>query len=651
MQAIESPSEYSLEEALAELDRVAPHAPLLALGQTVFWDEPLKAGVALAAKGRRRFVAGIHDTDYFAKLPGAPHQADRFKIVPHNDTTTKDLWSAAAEFSSLFGSETVVKRDALLGAGLRLRKVAEGRPQLLDAATEAWGWRAVVSLAENPPVSAEVALPSVLPELRKALVWAMDASLECTADHAREDAEAAARSLLEEFDAAATDAKTLSNFYQALLPKMLEFVAKQSVEAEITATTDLLRFNRQTSARARFDLVNLFLDPETAATATECYNAAVAGSEIYGLDRFGTGALPFDLVVPGHGRGTLRIGHRAIIIMTPNPLFINLAKPIRSVADLAEAIELKFGEGCTLIGKAVTLIGMLAREHVFVFHEGASSYVKASRQFHQSLIQKGIGFRWNPILRVRYGVWDALEECQTWLKLPEPLRGPFGASEICAPSFAARWKSVVEEQAALLKHLGTLKSPLELIRFLDGHAKGAWQRLSDEYQELHSRLQELEQQVQGLRTLRRSLYVDLRTARQARLMAEKAKGDHFRSAIFEQEPSSEALAERERLSAEVEAAIKHIDELRHRIRSLMREQTDAVRTPEVLKVHERRRAIEVEAELKRLSLIREAVVVSKGLAKSNHRPSAWWFPILCPDGGWFNETISKSRCYLEPLES
>ena len=151
---------HCFDQALKELDNLAPDAPLLALGQTVFWDEPMKSAVVLGLKrlgSEREFVAGVHDTDYFAKFV-SPDGQGGIKALPHNDTTTKSLWSAAGEFSALFGSETVVTKEALQKAGGKTGKVESERPGYLDEITEAWGWRGVVSLNKEAKITAEKAV-------------------------------------------------------------------------------------------------------------------------------------------------------------------------------------------------------------------------------------------------------------------------------------------------------------------------------------------------------------------------------------------------------------------------------------------------------------------------------------------------------------
>ncbi|MEQ1821418.1 MAG: hypothetical protein ABL949_02810 [Fimbriimonadaceae bacterium] len=632
--------------SLAELDRVAPNAPLLALGQTIFWDEPMKAGVA--ALSNRKFLAGIHDTDYFAKLPG--NKGSGFKLVAHNDTTTKGLWSAAAEFSALFGSETVVTREMFLQHGLRMEKVLKGRPNILDHETEAFGWRGLVALSDQVPITAELDLESVRVPLRAAFEWAIESTLDCISEPDRVVARSRGDTLLTYFDEAANKAATLADLYERLVPQIYAFVSGEEVAIAATRTTELLKFNKQTSSSPRFDLVEMFLNPETRDIARRAYDHAVAGSEIYQLDRFMSGAIPFELVVPGHGRGTVRVANRGIVVMTPTPLFISLKQPVNSVGEFAAAIESKFGPDCTLIGKAVTLIGMLSREFVFVFHEGASSYVKRSRVFHQELAKAGHRLRFNPILRIRYAVWDALAECRTWLKLPEPLQGPFGAEEICTPSFASRWREVQTEQASLLTKLAACRRPIDLIAFLRDHSGQSWKCLSQEYEQIHDRLADLDRTIECLRSKRRALYNDLRAVRQARVLAEEQKGQHWRAAIFDKDASDQDWAERKRLTLEVEKTVHSQAATENEIRHLMSRQRDVAREPSVLKDHQRRREIELEAELKRMKLIRRAVVASAGLAASNLRPSAWWFSVLCPDGGWFAETIRTAESYLEPLE-
>ncbi len=644
----------SLETALEELTTVAPGASLLALGQTVFWDEPMKAGIAVVAKRMgfpSKLVAGVHDTDYFAKLPSGQHKSGQYRALPHNDTTTRGLWSAAGEFSTLFGSETVITREMLHTLGVRIGKLAAARPSFLDQATEAWGWRGIVSLDEHAPITKDVPLRQFFKECQSTLDWALDSTVADIGGQGRDKAQELADELRTRIcDLSEPQSQTVSEFYQKILPTIYEFCANAPVEIETTATSQLLRFNVATCRSTRFQLLDKFINQATRRVACSAYDEAIHGSAgLYELARFGTGAIPFDLIIPGKGRGTIRLGSKGVVIMTATPQFLTLKKPLESVDQLAAAVEAKFGKDCILVGKAVTLIGMLAPEFVFVFHEGASSYVKHSRRMHQILEQAGLGIRMNPILRVRYDAWDALKVCCSWLRLPEPFQRAFGTEELCGPSFSGRWKDVVSEQEVLLASMSNLRRPIELIRFLDKTLGGSWKCLAEEYEGLHHKLAELQEKLGRIQTQRHGIYDEIRQLHRQRLTAEKAKGDHFRAEIYDKDPTDQALAKRATLTHEVDLVIHAGIEAQNRMRELRKQQHELVHDQEILQIHERRRSIELEAELKRLRLIRQAIISSKGLTRANQRPSAWWFRLVCPDGLWFKETIDSAECYLEPL--
>ena len=644
----------SIEATLGELAQVSNGAPLLALGQTVFWDEPMKAGVALAAAKvgyPSKLVAGIHDTDYFAKLPSGSHQKGSFKALPHNDTTTRGLWSAAGEFSTLFGSETVITRDMLHAAGVRISRLSSARPNFLDDATEAWGWKGIVSLDEHAPITRDVPLRQIFRECQSTFDWALDSTVEVLAGEGKRTARKLADDLRTRVcDLQDSGAHTVAEFYERLLPIFYEFCANRPVDIETTATSRLLRFNTESCRLPRFELLNLFVSQATRAVACSAYDEAIRGSAgLYELSRFGTGAIPFDMIIPGHGRGTIRLGTRGAVIMTSTPQFLSFKKPIDSIAELAEAVENKFGSDCVIVGKAVALIGMLAPEFVFVFHEGASSYVKHSRKMHQILAEMGFPIHMNPILRVRYDAWSALSVCCSWLRLPEPFQRPFGTEELCAPSFASRWREVGHEQEGLLKSLSALRRPIELIQYLDKTQGGNWKSLAEEYDRLHDRLDCLKNDLVAIRNQRYQIYDEIRSLRSSRVAAERAKGDHFRTVIFEKQPNQTDWDERQRLTAVVESVIHSMTEAENRMQDLRHRQNELVQDEEVKKIHVRRRSIELEAELKRLRLIRQAIISSRGLQRANLRPSAWWFRLVCPDGLWFRETIDSAECYLEPL--
>lgn len=644
----------SLEDALNELAKTSPTAPFLALGQTIFWDEPMKVGIAAASNKLgmgRKFIAGIHDTDYFAKVPGSRNHTGGFVTLAHNDTTTRGFWSAAGEFSALFGSETVVTREALQAAGLRSHALLQYDTKFLDSATEAWGWRGIASLDEHAPITADVKVKNIFPELRSAFDWALELSLQCIGGKGRAEAEILADQLRTLICDKADETETVSDLYESLLPSFYAFPLGEPAPVETARTSRLLQFNSETCLLPRFEILNLFINPETRNEAVDAYNSAIERSGLYGTSRFGTGAIPFDLVIPGLGRGTLRIGTRGVVIQTAKPQFLTISakEPLRDVCDLARLVEKKFGPNCAVVGKAVTLIGMLAREFVFVFHEGASSYVRFSRELHRKLARLGHPLSLNPILRIRYDAWGALTGSCSWLSLPEPFQQPFGTQEVCANSFSGRWRQVAAEQADLLQKLGNLRRPVELIRFLDLHYGGSWNTLATEYGDLNKGLNGLRERIETMRTSRAEMLHRRKALKSKLALTERAKGDHFRAAIFEKTPLEADLVRRRSYIADIENLKHEIAQIDNDIHRSIREQRDTVSAAAVLEQHAARRRIELEAELKRLRLIRNAVTSSKGLASANLRPSAWWFPLVCPKGDWFRKTWETAECYLEPL--
>ncbi|QYK56540.1 MAG: hypothetical protein KF733_03450 [Fimbriimonadaceae bacterium] len=638
---------------LRELEKIAPGAPFLALGQTVFWDEPMKAGVALASKrlgSGRRFIAGVHDTDYFAKF-AQKGSSGGFEALPHNDTTTKGIWSAAAEFSSLFGSETVVTRETLAHYGAKLGRIQAERPGYLDAATEAFGWRGVVALnAEQHRVTAEKQVGPLFGTLFATLQQTVRDSLACIAGPNRDPAgEAAERLLSLACEDADAPGLSLAHYYRRLLRPMYEFAANEAVDLETTTTTELLQFNSATAGLPRFEILSLFLAPESREAACRAYDEAVAVSETYSLERFGAGAIPFDLVIPGAGRGTLLIGTRGAVVLTPTPVAFSYKKRPGNAQELAALVEAKFGPDCTLVGKAVTLIGMLAQEFVFVFHEGASGYVQQSRHMHELLAASGYPLRLNPILRVGYEPWDALYDCCSWFRLPEPLRGPFGTVDLSANSFAARWREVGEKQRSLLFGLGQLRRPLELIRFLSTELRGSWSCLARQYESVNDEMGSVRASVAEIKAKRQAVVQGLKAATRRREEAERAKGRHWRDRIFEKDPTEADWEERERLTHGVADAMAEIARLRSEWRELVAAQEALVQSPQMADARRRRRDIALEAELARVKIVREAVVSTEGLEHAGKRPAAWWFPLVCPEGEWFRRTTSSAHYRLESL--
>ncbi len=625
----------SRRDTLAQIRQQFPHTSFLALGQSVFWDEPVKAVLLQVLEEEAlggTLVVGVHDTDYFAKANlRAKNGGDPFALIPHNGGSTRDLWSAAGEISALFGSETYPTRHEFVhhGVGFERAVKASGktRQDYLDEVTEAWGWRGLVYTGSRDLIVGQLPLREVGEGILQTLRWAFGETLKQIAPGCcQEEAERTAEALLErcrDFCSTHPDA-SLSDLYRTLLPRFHTLLlGKTPHNLEVTATSELLRFTPETASLPRFRFVDLFLNPHTRQTALDAYNAVMDGSGMYTLDRFGENALPFDVVLPDRGRGTLRLTPKVLFVETKKPVAIPLQTPVESIGALAKILHSRFGEKIILVGKAVSLVSMLAQEFIFVFNEEGSMYVTRTEAMNHRLREAGIALTMHPILRLKYRTWDALAEAGTGLQPAEHLAQTFRRNSLPASEFSERWKAVLEEQRTRLDTLKTLAKPREMLAYLQEHDPQAdWNALAEAYHGAQHTLKALRDTAAALQREVDALYRDLKTV----------KASLARDYATQSEP---LLAERRNLLARI-ARIKE--------ERLLLERGEAAAA-----ARRTRDDVLNQLELARVRLVRNALLTREGLTHTDHRPSFWWFPMVDSGGGWYRRLIETTEVYLQPL--
>ncbi len=664
--APDAPARASL--LLADIRARFPDSPFLALGQTVFWDEPVKAVLRCLLDEHGlggEMLVGVHDTDYFAKArvrrAGYGYSQDagasRFALMPHNDGTTKDLWSAAGEISTLFGSETFPGRHELIRCGVafeRLAKASEkGRQAFMDEVTEAWGWRGLVYTGSRDRIVNTLPLSEVGPAVLEMLEWGFDNAVcqvlpfccHCEARRVADTILGWCREYLSQHPDG-----YLTDLFQHCLPRLYELLMLRAPEGiEVSSTSRLLRFAPDTAHLPRFRFVHLFLDPTTRAAALNAYDEAVAGSEIYTLDKFGAGALPFDVIVPERGRGTLRVTDRVVFVETRQPVAIGLKRPISSIGELADVLCRKLGTEITLVGKAVSLVSMLAQEFIFVFNEEGSLYVRRTRKMNDLLREAGATLDMRPILRIRHHTWDSLAVGDSTLNLPEHMAAAFGRRTITAPEFAAEWQQVIAEQKALCSDLAQIRKPLHLLAFLsDRDPAGPWDEKREAYLSSKSALAGLRAEASLLQTRVADAYSLAEALGQRSQEIQRARGEHFRATA---EWTADERARREAFQMQLDAIATEKRDLYARISAWKDARFRIERGEMAQAARSALLAIENDAETARLKLVRSALLTADGLAHTNHRPSAWWLPMLDKSGAIFRQMVATTELYTEPLIS
>jgi len=650
---LSNPLPEGIAEVAAELRRL--DVPLVAFGQTLFWDEASKAVLRRVLDEHAPEVllfAGIHDSDYFSKLHGRGRGGEGFVVSGTDDWTRRSLWAAVAETTALFGAETPAEVAELHAAGVPLKHLAarapEGADSFLDAATAAYGWRGVVQLGAAEQIARDVRVAQVGSTLSELLEWGLNKTLGLLVDpeQRRRSEEQAAR-LLDRLSCALAEMSeaTVSELYQRLIGlHYADLLGYPSERIRPTATCDYLRFNRATWRQARFQPVQAFLCHRVGICARETYNDAVAGQGMYGLDQFGEGAIPFDLIVPGRGRGTLRVLEREVRAeFEAGPLSIPTEERVCLLEDLAARVEDAVGSEAAIAGKALLGPVMFCGEAVLVLHEGASAYVPRTRLWLSRLNSSCGSLRTYPILRLRQRAYDALAACPTRLRLPAHLAEAFGAEEIEGREFGARWRTVLAEQEQLLARLGGARSVGALLEVIAGEDGERWRPIVEELREAQQALRGTGAEIRERRRRLQEIRAAERRARRRRAELEARSGE---------------LRAREQETGDPEP--------RQALRQLIGVMTDEIRCREARRGElraeiaalagggpaqaARRRIGEIgaAAEGARLSLARRALLI-RHMEIGDRRPTAWWFSVVDPTGEWFAEAARRAEVYLQDL--
>lgn len=672
----------SVLSALQTIRDRHPDVPFLALGQTVFWDEPTKAvwrRLLDAHLPGATLIAGVHDTDYFAKTSAHVGDDKPYVALPHDDGKTRDLWSAAGELSSLLGSESVPTRAMFLSHGIPFDWLGKtypgGKSRLYADKTTAWGWRGIVHTESHSVIAHDIPIRDIQDALLEQLDWGFRESIACLADektHAQTEGVAAqVRGWVLEFLETCDDSCRLSDLYQTILPRFYALLLGEPArDLQTTASTSLFKFNRATCALPRFRLVGLFLNPETRPVARRAYDKSVTGLGMYTLDAFGAGAIPFDLVIPGVGRGTIRTTPAALVIETaPQEVLVPVRERVTTLEQLAAVTEEHFGPNVALVGKAVALANMIAEEHLVVFHETASGYTSATQAMNADLANHGLPQTLHPIVRLTYPTWDALASApaEAALRLPPHLAATFGAETVSAHEFAGRWHEVIESCRLLLREARELSSPRHLLTFLEGKADLCWCERRDEYDAALKALKEIAAHSETLRGRVEEHRQEIAVWQRERLDLERRKGEDWRqnvqpllrkaeaslnskeAASWRKETERQTAARARAFDGPIEVARERIASTRFLLAEFRRQRRLLERGPEAAGARARIAEIVREAQMARLDLVRDAYLTIEGLEHTQLRPTAWWLPLVDPTGAWFDAMAAGTQARLEML--
>jgi hypothetical protein len=370
---------------------------------------------------------------------------------------------------------------------------------------------------------------------------------------------------------------------------------------------------------------------------------------MYPLSQFGDGATPFDVCVPGKGRGTLFVHSDRIEI--DFDVRETIYGSVCNTHQLAEILEAAGYEDSCIVGKAVALLPMLGAEYTIAFHEGASGYSHLSSRFVANIRAAGLPLpEQYPIIRIGLDAWSALSAAPpVTFKLPAPLAQAVGRPSIDADDIALCWNKALSWETARLSELKAIRSPRTLANHLAGSEGQPWcthyKRLTEVDEAIMAHAEATQPERDSIAKMRGELHA----LRQQRTRLEAAKGADFRARGGVLDRATVALR-----ASTFDVPLAALDANIHALHLARRASRRALRSVEnsadVKALRAERAELVGTFETRRAELAANALRVIHGLPHAGARPSSWWFPLVDPSGAWYRKMISDATLRLEALE-
>ena len=351
-------------------------------------------------------------------------------------------------------------------------------------------------------------------------------------------------------------------------------------------------------------------------------------------------------------------------------IVIDLPAPVRTADALAAAIEDALGPDVALVGKAVALAFMMTSEFVFVLNEQGSVYVPRTRAMARRMSAGGVEVDLCPVLRIRCHTWDSLSATHVRLRLPEHLAAAFGAEVVSGKHFARRWRAVVRQQERLLDRLARAQSPQDLMELLGHEAHPRWLERLQAYVEAHAKLLQLQRTIDEAKHQADALRDRVKELKTLRGKLQRLRGKMSRmvkplqsaldSLETDKAPKENIDAAREELVCYRDGELPDLDKRLGAIETEIR-QCDARRKQTIAKYRQietgpeaqQARAlvaeVEGDAEAQRWVMAAQAFRVVESLPYTNDRPTAWWLPVVDPEGHWYRAILESAELSVEAM--